>query len=222
MTIAFWKKLLPLTGFPLAIISLVAAGYFYIQFRDSQTKLANPSAANVTEMRTLVTRVGKLMVLPVGEDPTIATVTDNSKLKEQAFFAQSQNGDKVLIYTGAKKAILYRPSLNMIVDVAPVNIGSQSATPVVKPSTFVLLNGTSTSGLTKTYETALKAKIPDAEVLDRDNAKGSYEKSVLVNVSGSSKAGEYANLLGLTLVPLPAGEATPSADFLIILGSDKK
>lgn len=221
MSIPHWKKLLPLTAFPVAVVSLVVAGYFYFRYQDAQKKLTNPDVATAAEARDLVDRVGKFMELP-REEPTVATVTDPTKLREQAFFANSQNGDKVLIYTQAKKAILFRPSTGKIIDVAPVNIGTQSATPQPKPSTFVLLNGTTTVGLTKKYETELKAKIPDAQVLDRDNAKGSYEKSILVNVSASSKASEYAGLLGFILAPLPAGEATPSADFLIILGSDKK
>lgn len=221
MTIPHWKKILPLAAFPIAILSLILAGYFYVQYRDAQNKLINPSQTAASEVRVLIERVGKLMELP-REEPTIATVNDPTKLKDQTFFANSQNGDKVLIYTQAKKAILFRPTTGKIIDVAPVNIGSQSATPVTKPPTFVLLNGTTTVGLTKKYEANLIAKIPDAQVLDRDNAKGSYEKSILVNVSGSSQATEYASLLGLILAPIPEGEATPSADFLIILGSDKK
>lgn len=222
--IPHWKKLLPLAAFPVAIVSVVVAGYFYVRFQDAQKKLANPGAATAEEARHLVERVGKFMELP-REEPTVATVTDPTKLQNQAFFANSQTGDKVLIYTQAKKAILFRPSTNKIIDVAPVNIGaqsaSQSASPVLKPATFVLLNGTQTVGLTKKYEAVLKSKIPDARVLDRDNAKGSYEKSVLVNVSGSANASEYASRLGVTLAPLPAGETTPSADFLLILGEDK-
>ena len=63
-------------------------------------------------------------MLPTGETPTIATVTDASKLKDQAFFTNAVTGDKVLIYTNAKKAFLYRPSTNKIINIAPVNLGS--------------------------------------------------------------------------------------------------
>ncbi len=72
--------------------------------------------------QNLVTEVGKLMILPSNETPTVATVNDKDKLKGQAFFATAQNGDKVLIYTGIKKAILYRPSIHKIVDVVPVAV----------------------------------------------------------------------------------------------------
>jgi hypothetical protein len=67
--------------------------------------------------------VGLLIVLPKNETPTIATVSDPSVLKNQAFFVDAKKGDKVLIYTNAKKAILYDPVIKKIINVAPVNTG---------------------------------------------------------------------------------------------------
>ena len=69
--------------------------------------------------------MGKLLALPSDEKPTVATITDVEKLKEQVFFKNAMNNDKVLIYTKAKKAILYRPSENKIVEVGAVNINQQ-------------------------------------------------------------------------------------------------
>lgn len=74
-------------------------------------------------MQTIINKVSRLIVLPEGETPTIATVADPSKLKGQAFFANAKVGDKVLIYPNSKKAILYDPNQDIIVEVAPVNIG---------------------------------------------------------------------------------------------------
>lgn len=87
----------------------------------------DPTAKIKEENQQLVTQVGKLIILPTDEQPTIATVTDLSKLKDQPFFAQAQLGDKVLIYSRAKKAILFRPSTNKIVELAPLN--TQTAQP---------------------------------------------------------------------------------------------
>lgn len=64
--------------------------------------------------------VGKLMVLPSDETPTLATVLDKEQLKDQPFFADSQNGDKILIYTKAKKAIIYRLDGNKLINVGPI------------------------------------------------------------------------------------------------------
>jgi len=73
----------------------------------------------------LIEEVGRVILLPEGETPTVATVTDVEKVKDQAFFAKAQNGDKILIYSGAKKAYLYRPSEKRIIEVGLVNIGQQ-------------------------------------------------------------------------------------------------
>ncbi len=87
----------------------------------------NPQVAAQEETQTLIDRVGRLIILPEGETPTIATVSDPEKLRNQPFFAKAKVGDKVLIYTNAKKAILYDPLADRILEVAPVNIGASEA-----------------------------------------------------------------------------------------------
>jgi hypothetical protein len=184
--------------------------------------------------------VGKLILLPSGETPTIMTVTDKQKLTGQQFFANAKNGDKVLIYEKAKKAFLYDPVADKIIEVSPILTASPSpsasaVTPTVAPTvaltvtpqskyTFALYNATPIAGFTKTYESKLASKVPGARVTVRGNAKGDYTKSMLVDVSGTYKAQESAlsGALGIALAPMPAGETTPSADFLIILAADQK
>lgn len=73
------------------------------------------------------------MTLPTGEQPSIATVSDKNKLKDQAFFKNAQNGDTLLIYTNARKAILYRESTNKIIEVAPIAIDTAAGTTTVNP-----------------------------------------------------------------------------------------
>ncbi len=105
----------------LLVISISIGVYFY------QKATADPQKSAQNELQETITAVGKLMVLPTGETPTIATVSDPEKLKDQPFFARAQKGDKVLVYTTSQKAILYSPSLNKIVEVAPVNTGNTGA-----------------------------------------------------------------------------------------------
>jgi hypothetical protein len=107
----------------LLILVVVLAGtsiYFYRQFSVIKQ---DPNAISKAEVRTLTEKVGRLIVLPQDEDPTVATVSDPEALKDQTFFADAKKGDKVLIYTNAKKAILYDPTLNKIITVAPLTIG---------------------------------------------------------------------------------------------------
>lgn len=118
------QKIFPVLG-GLLVLLLISAGsavYFYQQLSDLKE---NPQDVAQKEAEALTAKVGKLIVLPEGENPTIATVNDPEVLKNQSFFAKAVKGDKVLIYTNARKAILYNPESNKIVEVAPVNIGGQ-------------------------------------------------------------------------------------------------
>ena len=83
------------------------------------------------EVAQLLEQIGTLIVLPADEQPVVATVSDPELLKGQELFADAQIGDKLLIYNGAHKAILYSPKLNKIVAVAPLSksIPSAPATP---------------------------------------------------------------------------------------------
>lgn len=111
-----------------AVLALIPSYYFYNKYQQSQKLLKNPQQAARQEIQTTVAKLSQLMVLPKDETPTIATVTDRNKLKEQPFFAKAQNGDKVLLYIKAKKAILFREKDNKIIEVAPINIQKQEGT----------------------------------------------------------------------------------------------
>lgn len=100
----------------LLFVALCAAGYFYYQYQQS------PRVADAKEIGALKETVGSFFMLPEGEEPTLATVTDREKLADQPFFQKAENGDKVLIYSASGRAILYRPSAQKIVDVTTVNV----------------------------------------------------------------------------------------------------
>ncbi len=73
----------------------------------------------------LAARVGELILLPENEVPTVATVSDMHALEGQAFFQNAQLGDKVLMYLAAQKAVLYRPSEDLIIEVGPITGSEQ-------------------------------------------------------------------------------------------------
>ncbi len=115
----------PLTTFIVIVVlsatTLLSAGaavYFYLQFQDLSK---NPTKPTDNENKNLIARVGKLMVLPVSETPTIATITDLAPFKDQPFFANAKVGYKVIIYSISKRAILYDPVGDKIVEVAPLD-----------------------------------------------------------------------------------------------------
>lgn len=106
--------------FLVLIVAISTSIYFYNKSKVTPEEDAVKELARVTEM------VGKLMVLPTDETPTLATVSDPEKLRDQPFFAKAKKGDKVLIFSNSQKAILYSPTDNKIVEVAPINTNASA------------------------------------------------------------------------------------------------
>jgi hypothetical protein len=82
------------------------------------------SSGNATiakEQLALVGEIGEFLVLPTEETPTIATVTDKSKLKGQQVFTDAKDGDVLLAYPIAKKLILYRAEQKLIIAIASIH-----------------------------------------------------------------------------------------------------
>lgn len=116
----------------LLIVIGVVAGFtqLTLKYQEAQRdieRLSNPEEAAKQETQNLKNKISELVEVPQGEEPTIATVQDVTKLQGQSFFKNAQNGDKVLIYSQAQKAILFRPSTSKIIEVAPVNLGNQGS-----------------------------------------------------------------------------------------------
>jgi hypothetical protein len=108
----------------LAILAIIGLVYGYLHTKSQLEAARQPQAQGQSQTTQLQDKVAKLVELPTGESPTIATINDIAKLKGQAFFADAKNGDKVLIYTKAGKAILYRPSTNKVIEYSTVNLNS--------------------------------------------------------------------------------------------------
>lgn len=111
----------------LGLLVLLAAGAAYLFMQVSALK-QDPDALARKEAEEMVKVVGKLILLPQDELPTVATVSDPTKLAGQAFFAKAKVGDKVLLYPNARKAYLYDPAANRVLEVAPINLGDTAAT----------------------------------------------------------------------------------------------
>ena len=106
-----------------SVIVVVALGALaFFQYREIQ-KLRSPETASEQQALQLKSRVSKLMQLP-DEPPTVATVKDEDALRSQEFFKDSKEGDKVLIFPEAKKAVIYRESDNRIINSGPIVISS--------------------------------------------------------------------------------------------------
>lgn len=122
-------------AFPILIALVIIASGLAYYFRVQLVQLkANPQKIAQEEVAQVVGRISQIMVLP-DEQPTLATVADPEKLKDQPFFINAKIGDKVLFYTNARKAVLYDPVANKIVEVAPINFGNNApAAPAPAPA----------------------------------------------------------------------------------------
>lgn len=134
-----WVWLIAVIG--LVLILIIGGLYWHSQSQLSKAKKEllqqqnDPATKLKEENKQLTEKIGKLIILPSNEEPTIATVSDLNKLKDQPFFAKAALGDKVLIYSTAKKAILYRPSSNQIIELAPLLDGTNTpSAPATSPT----------------------------------------------------------------------------------------
>ena len=229
------KKLFIAAGAILTLIVILIIGsYYYLNYQKSQQLLKNPLLASEKEQETLVANVGKLTQLP-NELPTIAKVSDITKLQGQLFFQHAKNGDMVLIYPKAKEAILYDPTANKIVQIGPINLdpsakgtsGAASqktlgAQTTAQPIRIVIENGTTIAGLAKKTEQSLQQTMKHITVVAEGNAvKQDYSQTIIVDVSGShsADASQLAGFLHGLVGTLPSGEVKPTnADILVILG----
>lgn len=110
---------------------LAATGFMYYQTRQQLRQLTQPGAQEELakrEIQAVVQRLGKLVLLPE-EEPVVATIIDSAFLATQsAFYAQAQNGDKLVIYPQAQKAFVYSPERNIIVNSGPLVLDNESGT----------------------------------------------------------------------------------------------
>lgn len=115
-------------------LSFLGTGFFYYQYQNSKRELekllTNPDEFVKSENKRLIEKVAAIYDVPKDEEPTIVVVNDLTPLKNQAFFARAKVGDRVLVYNIAKKAILYDPRANKIIEVAPI----VAATPTPNPA----------------------------------------------------------------------------------------
>lgn len=228
------------------LLVLGAGGFYtYLLFQQDAAPVASNTKETQEQIESLLREVGELVLLPEGEIPQIATVTDVEKLKEQPFFKGAQNGDKVLIFSSTKEAILYRQSIKKIITIAPINTPDQAApntslgstpsgtlggTPVVAPIAkkirVAVLNSTKESGLARKGANLLdKEKF---EIISTSNAQGEYPTSSLTIVNKTDVKNSTINDINslftktkLVTKSLPTGESPPAgADIVIILGSD--
>lgn len=219
----------------LLIVSLSVSGFFLFRYNSIKDNLIDGQQSSEKETEELIKKIGKIYELPKGETPTVATVADPNRLKNQPFFSNAQVGDKVLVYINDRKGILYRPSTNQIINISPIDINKQAVTssptksPDEVPQTMkiVLYNGTQNNGLANKFEKILKQKVTDITftVVKKGNAqKSDYKLTQVIDLKGNldKQVTRIASIIDAENAKLPPNEKSPNtdADILIIIGTD--
>lgn len=106
------------------------------QRREAQSKLSQ-TATQLEELRKSAETSGQAVAdevlgklrkhidIPTDPQPTVATIVDAEALKDaNEFYQPAENGDHLVIT--AKRAILYDPDRDIILDVVPVSIDPAS------------------------------------------------------------------------------------------------
>lgn len=115
------------------IIILGALGGVAYYMKSHDTFLGGSSVTQGDELTEkdiagFVKAVGKHMMLPEGEAPVAAKIVDiDELLKTQSFYRGAINGDILLIYQTAAKAIIYSPSRDLLVNVGPIILDENAA-----------------------------------------------------------------------------------------------
>lgn len=134
----------------LAAIAILAGAY---ELGRMSVYQAHPELSRTEQANAILAKVGKLIKLPTGEIPQMATINDAEGAKKaQPFLINAENGDVLIVYQNAGEALLYRPSSNMLIAVGPVD----TAAPQQQVAPPVPTNATTTAS--STYATSTQKK----------------------------------------------------------------
>jgi hypothetical protein len=229
-TIKFgWKGLL------LAIVFVGVAGggvYFYLRYQHSQILLHDPAAAAREELNRWVSRVAKHILLPAGESPLLATISDASQLSGVPFFANAKNGDIFLRYEQSGRAVLYRPSTDKVIEVTtiidngqPEVAGESTASAQLQTASLTVYNGTDIKGLAGEAQNKVESQMAAIQPIAKTNAKGNYKETLVVvlNPRAQDLGTRLKDIFNAGIGrDMPEGETKPETDLLLIVGEDFK
>lgn len=215
--VAFVQYIIPL------VLFTVAGGILaFIALRARPDILGVVSTSTTTS--PLIMEVSQYVSVPSDEEPTIATVTDITKLPNAPIFKNAVVGDKVIAYAIAKKIILYRPSEKKVIDQGSFDtyeeVASPSASIIPQSVTqVVVLHEASKSAQLTSFENELGTE-PSIKVIDRQyQFKQQPTETLVVDITGqnSDLLRKIAVDFRLVASLWPEGEIKPLDADLVVL-----
>lgn len=203
-------------------LALVATAIFGMMYWQDVYTFARYHNEGEREVQRIILKIEGKVNLPNGA-PGLATVSDSSKINRGGVLAEAKNGDKILLYYAAGKAILYRPSVEKVIAIGPIVLDASAGQ--VKDTKVLVRNG---SGDKKKLDSALnllKERYSEADIAKPEEASRSdFPKTIVIDLTEKEEKTEFVGamieLLGAQRGILPQGESKPNADVLVIIGKD--
>ncbi len=120
-----WKVLLVIV---IVVLALGAAFYFWNEAQNAKSQTPEAVAAkNQEESAKIISSLSLVLYTDSEDEPTVARIEDPAVLQEAnpEFYKNAQVGDYLVLYPN--RAIIYRESENIVVNVAPIINSSQIA-----------------------------------------------------------------------------------------------
>lgn len=195
-----------------------AIGFGVVYYSKYKNLKDNPTSAVDETNNKLLARLGKVMQLPADEQPQIAAVTDKTKLGDDPFFANVQNGDYLIVYSKARKIIIYRDSENKIINQGPFSINTEG-----KVKVALLNSGAGASAVESAQKAINNALGTDLGVIDAANKaqRSDYPKTIVIDVTGGQRSAETQKiaeaLKAEVQTSLPDGEPQPQDTEVVVI-----
>lgn len=212
---SFWKYILIGLG---VIIVAASVGVSIFAVKKYQDIKKNPTSAVTETNKTLLDKLGKILQLPTGEEPQIASVSDKTKLANDPFFKDAENGDSLIIYSKARRIIIYRESVNKVINQGPFTINTQGKVKIA------ILNATTNSGVVDRAKQAITDKLgSDLGTIDTSGiAKNKdYKKNQVIDLTGGKRIAEAKKISdaisGEVKTEVPTGETLPQDTEVLVI-----
>ncbi|MBP7766987.1 hypothetical protein KA068_00505 [Candidatus Saccharibacteria bacterium] len=199
----------------IVVILLLISGYLYKELRNNKNGSSSNNVTAQKEAEDLKAKVGKIILLP-DETPVIGTVNDKDKFKDQPFFNGVENGDKILIFSESKKAVIYRDKDNRVINSGPIAVTSDSNATTKTVSVL-----TDESGNIKGSTNDALVKINGIKV-SKNTAKVKVDKLKVYDPGNNDTelAKQISSALGAEVITsIPDGETAPEGADVVVFES---
>ena len=225
----------------IVIIGLIVGGWLAFTGRIQLDDTVKTDVEQ-TQVETdgLLDKISKHMILPSSERPVLATIIDADKLSlEDPFYVGSVDGDKLLIWSAEKRAIIYSPSRDIVINMGPIifegtmpeqKVSQEEVVPsaqvvesvddeeeIQEPLKIQVLNGSGIKGAAGELADGLACD--EIEIVATANASVDYEELMVISISDRDLT-IIKDKLGVNPIKeIPEGEEYQEGiDALIIIG----